>query len=175
MACQLGQVEGEALDEALQLHLASRCSRRRPHDRAEGVDHDDGGVDLSTSRTMRLQHLAQVLLQHLLAQVDEADVPVHLVRVEEAHLLLVAQHLEGRLAQHREVEGRSLGGGVGEHDLVGQGGLARAGRPGDQVEGVLGETAAQHLVQSRYSSREPLNVHLWSHAHSSNSFGPGPD
>ena len=44
--------------------------------------------------------------------------PFQLGGVEEGVLLLVAQHLDGRLAEDGEIERRPLRGGVGEHELV---------------------------------------------------------
>ena len=70
------------------------------------------GCAASTSRTIASSTAPRSLLEHLLAQVDEADRAVDLVRVEEGELLLVAQHLERRLAQHGEVQRGPLGGGV---------------------------------------------------------------
>ena len=61
---------------------------------------------------------AEVLVQNELAEVDEADRAVQFGLVEERELLLVAQHLDGRLAQHGEVQRGMLWGGVGEHELV---------------------------------------------------------
>ena len=46
--------------------------------------------------------------------------------VEERELLLVAQHLQRRLAEDREVQRRALGGGGREHDLVRERRLAAA-------------------------------------------------
>jgi hypothetical protein len=66
-----------------------------------------------------------------------------LVDVEEAELLLVAQHLDRRLAHRREEQRLAAGTGQPEHDLLGKGRLAAAGRAADDVEGQLGQAAAQ--------------------------------
>ena len=84
---------------------------------------------------------------------------VHLGVVEERELLLVAQHLDGRLAQHGEVERRPLRGGVGEHDLVRQRGLAASGGAGDDVEGVLGQAAAEDFVEARHAGGQLPDDH----------------
>ena len=107
----------------------------------------------------RIQDRAEVLLQDDLAEVDEADRAVQLGMVEERELLLVAQHLDGRLAQHGEVQRRPLRGGVGEHDLVRQRGLAASGGAGDDVEGELGQAAAEDLVEARHAGGQLPNGH----------------
>ena len=150
------QVQGEALDEPLELHFA-RVGLRLAHHGAERVHHDDAGVGRLDLLDDLLQDRAQVLLQHELAEVDEADRAVQLGRVEERELLLIAQHLDGRLAQHGEVQGRPLRGGVGEHDLMRQRGLSASGGAGDDVEGVLGQPAAEDLIQARHAGRQLPN------------------
>jgi hypothetical protein len=61
-------------------------------------------------------------------------VPLTFRWIEEAIQLLVAEHLEWRFTNDREVEARTVRGGVGEHHLVGQGRLAAAGAADDEVE-----------------------------------------
>jgi hypothetical protein len=83
--------------------------------------------------------------------VDETHRPVaDLGGVEEGVLLLVAEHLDRRLADHAEVSGLSLGGGVREHDLMSEGRLARPWAPADEVEGILGDPAAEYVIEARY-------------------------
>jgi predicted GIY-YIG superfamily endonuclease len=65
-----------------------------------------------------------------------------LVQLEEGELLLVAQHLQRRLAQHGEEQGAPFGRRMGEHDLVRQRRLAAAGRAGDQGKREFGQAAA---------------------------------
>jgi hypothetical protein len=71
--------------------------------------------------------------------------------IEERELLLIAQHLDGRFAQHGEVQRRSPWTGVSEDDLVRQRGLTASGSAGDDVEGVLGQTAAENLIEARHA------------------------
>ena len=59
--------------------------------------------------------------------------------VEEAELLLVTQHLQRRLAEHREVQRLPVGCRVGEHELVRQRGLPCSRLPDDDVEGSSGQ------------------------------------
>lgn len=60
------------------------------------------------------------LLQDNVAEVDEPDRVGQLGRVEEEELLLVTKHLQGRLAEHGEVQRGPLRSGIGEHDLMGE-------------------------------------------------------
>ena len=148
----------QALDEALELHFG-RVVQRLAHHGAERVHHDDarfGRIDLLDDG---VEDSAEILVQDDLAEVDEADGSVHLGRVEERELLLVAQHLDGRLAQHGEVQRRSLWGGVGEHELMRQRGLTASGSAGDDVERVLGQTAAEDFIKARNAGRQLLNLH----------------
>ena len=141
-----GEVNGQPLDEVLHVQGARLGSIPHPQHRAEGV-HDDKaggeGVDLTHEA---LENRREAAL-YLSAQRAEADHAVHLRRIEEAVLLLVPEHVERRLADDREVEARTISCRVGEHDLVGQGRLAGAGRADDEVEGQLREAFPQHVVQ----------------------------
>jgi len=135
------------------------------------------------------EHQARALLLHLrrdslhdciqvaslsfLAQIDEAHRPVDFVALEKAILLLVAQHLQGRFAQHREVKRWTFGGCEGEHHLVGQRGLAASGRAGDQIEGELRQAAAEHFVKPWNSRRKHLYVYFVGHLDPSLSVEPG--
>ena len=92
-----GQVQRQALDKSLEFHFAA-AGLRSPHHGAERVHHDDArvvGLDLLDDL---LQNGAEVLFQNDLAEVDEADRAVQFGLVEERELLLIAQHLDGRLA-----------------------------------------------------------------------------
>ena len=68
-----GQVQRQALDEALELHFARVGSMRLAHHGAEGVHHDDPGVGRLDLLDDRIQDRAEVLVQDDLAEVDEAD------------------------------------------------------------------------------------------------------
>src|SRR5260370_1034120 len=74
--------------------------------------------------------------------------------VEEGESLLVAQHLQGWLADNREVQGGAFWGGQREHDLLRKCGLARAWRTRDQVEAVFRNPAAKNLVQPAHARRK---------------------
>ena len=56
------------------------------------------GLTRSTSRDDGLQHRVEALVQCLVTQVHVVDAAADFGGVEEAELLLVAQHLERRLA-----------------------------------------------------------------------------
>ena len=145
-----GQVQRQALDEALELHFAG-AALRLAHHGAERVHDDDarlGGLDLFDDA---IENGAEVLVQDALAEVDEAECSIHLGMVEERELLLIAQHLDGRLAQHGEVQRRALRGGVGEHDLMRERGLAASRSAGDDIEGELGQAAAEDLIEAGHS------------------------
>src|SRR6266852_253106 len=153
-----GQVQRQALDEPLQFHFG-RGGQGLAHHGAERIHHDDlgvGGFDLFDDR---IQNGAEVFFQNEVAEVDEADRAVHLGLIEELELLLIAQHLDGRLAQHREVEYRVVWAGVGEDDLMRQRGLAATGSAGDDVEGVLGQAAAEDFIEARHAGGQSPNGH----------------
>ena len=100
------------------------------------------------------QHAAQIVTQHLFRQIDEMNDVVHLRHVEEGELLLIAQHLERRLSQHREVHGGPLCRRVGEHELVGERGLSRPHFAENDVERILRPAAAKDVVQLGDARRE---------------------
>jgi hypothetical protein len=77
--------------------------------------------------------------------------------IEKRKLLLVAEHLDGWFAKHREVERRMLGAGVGEDDLVRQSGLPASGRASDDIERKLGKAAAKDFIQARHAGGQPPN------------------
>jgi hypothetical protein len=112
------------------------------HHGAERIHDDDAGAGRLDLLDDLGQDGVQIVVEHDLAEVDEANRAVQLVRVEELELLLVAQHLDGRLAQHGEVERGALERGVGEHDLVRQRGLAAARSARDDVEGKFRQATA---------------------------------
>ncbi len=143
------QVDGQPLHELVQGHLASLAGG--PLHALKRVHDHEAGAQLLDLPDDAVQHHPRASVQDLVRQIDEVDAAADLTDVEETHLLLVAEHLDGWLAEQRDVDRRALGGGVGEHDLVGQGRLPSPGRAGDQVEGVLGQPAAQHLVKARHA------------------------
>jgi len=136
-----------ALDPA-DVTLAVGITEPRAGDqRPDGVDDHDAGIEALHLALDGFEDSLEAALQGFFIEVDEADELGDLVAVEERELLLIAQHLEGRLAQHREEEHPAPGGAAGEGDLVRQGRLARPGAAGDQVERVLGEPASDHGVK----------------------------
>ena len=50
-------------------------------------------------------------------------------------------------------------GGVGEHELVCQRGLAAPGGAGDDVEGIFGQSAAKNFIEARHASGQLPNGH----------------
>ena len=155
----------EALHEVRQLHLAGsvRPSVLRTMARKEST---------TTMRRVRplellhdgLQHLRHPAVERLLTEVDEANRAVaDLGGVEEGVLLLIAKHLDGRLADDAEVHGLSLGARVREHDLVAERRLAAPRAAGDQVEGELRNPAAQHLVEARHAGGQFANRNAVAH------------
>ena len=168
-----GEVQGESLHEGLELDLGHRGRARFPDQRAEGVHDDEGGAGRLHLPDVGVQDRVEVLLQHHLTQVDEADRGADLRGVEELKLLLVAQHLEGGFPEDGEVEGRPGGRGIGEDDLVGEGGLSAPRRAGEDVEGQFREAAPQHRVQTRHAGGESRDTDLHVVAHRAYSCVPG--
>jgi hypothetical protein len=146
-----GEVEAQALDEVLELHLAV----------VEGLpDHATKRVHEHELRVRRLDLLDDDVqgplrdrFEHLRSQVQEANTGRNLGGIEERELLLIAQHLDRRFPQDRDVQRVTLGARAREHDLVGQRRLTAPRAAGDQVEGELGKPAAQHLVEARDPAR----------------------
>ena len=58
-----------------------------------------------------------------------------------------------------EVQRRPFGAGVGEHELMRQRGLAASGGAGDDVEGVLGQAAAEDLIEAGHAGGHLPNGH----------------
>ena len=77
--------------------------------------------------------------------------------IEEGELLLIAQHLDGGLPQHGEVQCRPIGGGIGKYDLMRERGFAASRGASDDVEGVLRQAAAQNLIETRNTGRQATN------------------
>ena len=101
-----GQLRGQPLDELSQRHGSIQGTFRRQ--RAERIHDDDSRRQLFDLGNNRVQHSAQIVTEYLLSEVDEMNHVVHLGHVEEGELPLIAQHLERRLPQQREVDGRAL-------------------------------------------------------------------
>ena len=162
----------ELLHELLQVVVRVALGLAREHHGTEGVDEDE-------RRTVRFdlgddaaQHLVEVARQGVVRQVDEANRAVDRLAVEEIELLLVAQHLQRRLAQHREVQRGALRRRQREHHLVRQRRLAAAGRARDEVERELRQSAAEHLVQARHAGGQAVDRHFGGHGEVSCAGGP---
>ena len=151
-----GQELGEAVEERLHLHFAHIAARLAGQG-AKRIQHHDAGVGGRDLRDDLLQHRVQILLQHHVGQVDEADGLAQFGFVEEGKLLLIAQHLEGGFAEHGEVERRFLRRRIGEGDLMRQRGLAATGRAGQDVEGEFRNAAAEDLVEPPHAGRKLVN------------------
>jgi hypothetical protein len=127
------QVKSQPLDEPLEFNITcgGLCLT---HHGAKRVNHDDARTGCLDLFDNLLQHRVQVVIEHNLAEVDEADRGIQLGLVEKLKLLLIPQHLDGRFAQHGEVKRGTVRGGIGEHDLMGEGGLPAAGLSRDEVK-----------------------------------------
>ena len=99
------QMKREPLHEHLQLALG----HARVRDRAKRVDDDGRRVDLLDLGEHAFHDAAEVVIHRLGAEIDEPHRLADLLFVEEAVVLRVPQHLERRLAEHREVQGRRFG------------------------------------------------------------------
>ncbi len=95
-----GQVKREALHEFLELRFRGARARNG----AERVDDDEARVDRFDLGEHALHHAVEILIHGFGAEVHEANRSADLARIEEGVLLGVAQHLQRRLAEHREVE-----------------------------------------------------------------------
>ena len=142
--CRLptGQEQRQSLNEGLQVHVTPRLA----HHGSEGVHNHDRGIGLFNFPGDFLQDRAQVIVQDSLAQVDKTDGVRQLVWIEECVLLLVSQHLDRGFAEDSKVESRTFRGGIGKHKLVRQRGLAASGGAREDIEGKLGQAAADNLV-----------------------------
>src|SRR5690349_12975983 len=70
-----------------------------------------------------------------------------------------------RLGQQRDIERPAARGGVVVADLVGERGLARPGRPLEDVDAAPREAAVQYPVEPRDPARHPLDrLHFAAHA-----------
>jgi hypothetical protein len=140
------QSQRQPLHEMLQLELGT-VGTGGANQRPERIDDHDAGtqaVDLCGNAS---QHCVEIPAQRLVAQVHEVHIRADAGQIEEAELLLVAQHLERGLAQQCDEESGPRGGGVGEQQLHRQRRLARAGAARDQVERQRRQAATEDVVQ----------------------------
>src|SRR5476651_762938 len=156
-------LHAELLDEVLQAGGAEVHALGRLHHRTEGIDEHQAGRKVAYLVDDTRQHAVEVAVEQVGRQVDEFDRLVDLADVEEGELLLVAQHLQRRLAEHGEKQCAPFRRGQREHDLVRHRRLAAAGRAGQQVEGKLGDAATEQVVQARNSGGHWLYSYFISH------------
>ena len=140
-----GQFHREPLHELLHRHAAVRLGLW--NERPKGVHDYNARRKFVHPGLDRRQDLTQIVRQGLIVQVRELHDIVHLRHVKERELLLVPQHLERRLTEDREVQGRTLRRRIREHELVGERRLAAPGFADDEIERVLGPAAAQDGIQ----------------------------
>ena len=140
-------------------------------ERKESTKTSDGPC-ASTSATMRCSTRSRSPATRVVRQIDEADGVVDRLAVEEVELLLVAQHLQRRLAKHGEIERRALRRRQCEHHLVRQRGLAATGRPCDEVERELRQSTAKHFVQAGHAGGQAVDRHFVGHGDVSCAGGP---
>src|SRR5471030_2345884 len=156
-------LHAELLHEVLQAGGAEVHALGRLHHRAEGVDEHQARRKVAHLVGDARQHPVEIALEQISREVDELDRLVDLADVEEWELLLVAQHLQRRFAEHREKQRAPFRRGQREHDLVRHRRLAAAGRAGQQVEGKLRDTATEQVIQAANSSGQALYSYLVSH------------
>jgi hypothetical protein len=101
-----GHQHAELLHELLQLVVRVSVFLTGQHDRAERVDEHQARAPGRHFLDDAPERLVEVAGHRVFGQVDEAHALVDGFAVEEVELLLVAQHLQRRLAQHGEVERR---------------------------------------------------------------------
>ena len=146
----------KALDEYLHL-LFARAGHRFAHHRAKRIHHHHRRTERGDLLDDFCEHRVQILFHHHIAEVDEANGLAQLRFVEEGILLLIAQHLYRRFAQHGEIKRRFSDGRVGEYDLMRQRGFATPRCARDDVEGKFREAATQDLVEAAHAGRQCAN------------------
>ena len=156
--------DGQLLHEVLQIEAAARRSLHSLGHRSKRIDDHHARAGRFHFLDDACQKLLQRSVHQVLAQVDVADRLVHSGHIEEAELLLIAQHLEGRLADDGNVERGTGGAGQGEHDLLRERRLPRAGSAGNDIERELRHTATQNLVEPRNARGKPADGNSIGHA-----------
>jgi hypothetical protein len=122
-----------------------------------------GSLLLASTTNRRPAMLVDAVHHGLFRQVHEAHAVVEGLAVEKVELLLVAQHLQRWLAQHREIQRWPLHRGQRKHHLVCQRGFATTGLASGQVERELRQTAARHLVQPGYACGQAVDGYFGHH------------
>ena len=168
-----GHQHAQLLDEQLQAGARTAPALAGKDHRTERIHEDQPGVAGGDLVGDALEYLVEVAAHGVLGQADEAHAVVDGLGFEEVELLLVAQHLQRRLAQHSEIDRGALWRGQREHDLVRQRGLAAARLAGDEVERELRQAAAEHLVQARHAGGQAVDDRFGGHDEVSCAGEPG--
>ena len=166
-----GHGQAQLLHELLQGVARIVVAGAGQHDGAERIDEDQCRIERFDFLDNAFEHEIKIAAQGVLGQIDETDGLIDRVGVEEIELLLIPQHFQRRFAQHGEVQRATLWADQREHDLVGQRGLAAAGRTGDEIEGEFGKTPAQNLIQAGHTGRQSMDGYFACHAVGSSAGG----
>src|SRR5690606_16086816 len=118
------------------------------------------GFDLGDDAT---QNLIEIAPQCVVRKIDEADRVTDRLAVEEIELLLVTQHFQRRLTEHGQIQRGPFWSRQCEHHLMRECGLAATRWPCDEIERVLRQTPAQHLVQTGNAGSEAVDDHFAVH------------
>src|SRR3954452_19856553 len=101
------------------------------NDRSKGIHDDRSRPEPLDLEPDAFQHAIEILLENFLTQVDEVHVNTDARGLEKFELLLVAQHLDRRLAKDSEKKCWKGWRGVAEENLLCQRRLSRSRCPGD--------------------------------------------
>ncbi len=97
------EAHSQLLDEVLQIEGGVVRAFAGPDQCSKGIDHHDAGARRLDFLNDACEEILQRVVDHIEAQIDEADRLVHAGHLEERELLLIAQHLERRLAGDRDI------------------------------------------------------------------------
>src|SRR5579859_1447945 len=78
------------------------------------------------------------------------------LRVEEGEVLSESENVVQRFRQRGEVQGRSLGGGISERELLTEDGLTASRHADDQVDRVLKEPSVEDLIEPLVAAWQPV-------------------
>ena len=149
----------EGLQEFLYCFVACAGMQHR----SKGINEHVGGSERFNFGDNARKQRIEVIGQRFVGQINEAHRVVDHLDVEKRELLLMAQHFQRWLRQHRQVERGSLRRGDGKHDLMRQRRFSAARLARNQVERKFRQSAAEDIVQSRHAGRQRMNGHVASH------------
>ena len=156
----------ELLNEASHRDRAVERRRRQlPHHRTKRIDGDERGQPFPDLGDDALEDRVEASGGRFRGQIDEAHRRRNARRIKERELALVADHLDRRLAEHREVQRRAFGRGVREQHLLNERRLAGAGRSGDHIKGILTKAAPHDGVESGNAARDIPNERGFGRGH----------